>query len=869
MRALRYENLESRRMLSTYYVDATGGDDSWDGLAGSYVSGTHGPWKTIQKVNSETQTAGDSVLFKCGEVWREGLLPDSGSALGRVTYGSYGEGEKPLLMGSMEFNAAADWMNMGGNIWSTKTGAVYVSNSELLSNPSFDSNTSGWTLNATDSAVATGYRDTSVYDSSPAGYSIDCTDNSGTIKLYTGNISLETGEYYKLTFRAKSTSYFTLSDVSLANTYGGAPWANNNLYDDLFITTDWQTYTVVFEALATVSSAQLSFHLNDIPNGATFSIDTLSFQECYLSDTFLPYDVGNIIFDGGDSCGVKKWDSYFLKNQGDYLYDPDTYTVQMYSTSNPAYYYSDIELALGRSVVQAIAKSYITIENLAITDGGRMGISTAFVHHFDVRNCDISFMGGSLWKAGSTTRLGNGIEFYDNTNDVLVENCKIWDIYDAGLTNQTAGIGYQHDITYRNNIIWNCEYSYEYFQRAGSETYNIYFENNTCAYAGYGWAHDQRSDKNGAHLMLWTQQAELDDFYIRNNIFYESTQYAIRLYEPWTDLANLTLDYNLYYESSGYVASWMGTYYNFDDFDSYVSASGKDAHSIAADPDFDGAASYDFHLESTSPAIDAGTNTGSAIDYDGTFRPLNVYYDMGAYEAFELIGDANYDGTVDQADSDIVSANWLTQSGATRSTGDFNNDGRVNCVDATLLAANWLKTLQPAVSYSAATVPEPENQTVDPPLLPGDANRDGTVDDKDAVVLAANWKKRSAAAWSDGDFTGDGRVDEDDARLLALNWQKKLVSTAATSAVTVSDTPVNNTSADETMVETSTLLPGDANRDGTVDDKDAAALAANWKKQSAAAWSDGDFTGDGIIDEQDVSILAQYWMMTKKEEGDK
>ena len=63
-------------------------------------------------------------------------------------------------------------------------------------------------------------------------------------------------------------------------------------------------------------------------------------------------------------------------------------------------------------------------------------------------------------------------------------------------------------------------------------------------------------------------------------------------------------------------------------------------------------------------------------------------------------GDANRDGTVDEADAAVLAANWQTLTDATWEMGDFNNDGAVNDIDATLLAANWGVT-------TSASVPEP------------------------------------------------------------------------------------------------------------------------------------------------------------------
>ncbi|NLE37191.1 MAG: PEP-CTERM sorting domain-containing protein, partial [Pirellulaceae bacterium] len=52
-------------------------------------------------------------------------------------------------------------------------------------------------------------------------------------------------------------------------------------------------------------------------------------------------------------------------------------------------------------------------------------------------------------------------------------------------------------------------------------------------------------------------------------------------------------------------------------------------------------------------------------------------------------------------------------------------------------------------------------------------------------------------------------------------------------------------------------VPGDANRDGKVDDKDAKALAANWGQ--TGGWAQGDFNNDGAINALDAAILAANW----------
>jgi len=98
-----------------YYVDQTDGNDSWDGLAPEYVSGTNGPWKTIAQVNGSSFLAGDTILFQCGETWREQLtVPSSGSDGSPITFGAYGTGAKPKIYGS---TAVVTWTDEGSDIW--------------------------------------------------------------------------------------------------------------------------------------------------------------------------------------------------------------------------------------------------------------------------------------------------------------------------------------------------------------------------------------------------------------------------------------------------------------------------------------------------------------------------------------------------------------------------------------------------------------------------------------------------------------------------------------------------------------------------------------------------------------------------------
>ena len=89
---------------ATYFVDATNGSDSNDGLSSSSA------WKTIAKVNSSSFSPGDNILFKKGEVWRGKLVTPSSGAVGSpITFSSYGSGPNPLIKRTELFNAWTEY----------------------------------------------------------------------------------------------------------------------------------------------------------------------------------------------------------------------------------------------------------------------------------------------------------------------------------------------------------------------------------------------------------------------------------------------------------------------------------------------------------------------------------------------------------------------------------------------------------------------------------------------------------------------------------------------------------------------------------------------------------------------------------------
>ncbi|MEZ4774705.1 MAG: right-handed parallel beta-helix repeat-containing protein [Bacteroidia bacterium] len=82
-----------------YYI-ASNGDDGNNGYYPSNGSGGNGPWKSLNKVNSTSFKAGDSILFRRGDSWSNvGFKANnSGNPGAYVVYGAYGSGNKPAFI---------------------------------------------------------------------------------------------------------------------------------------------------------------------------------------------------------------------------------------------------------------------------------------------------------------------------------------------------------------------------------------------------------------------------------------------------------------------------------------------------------------------------------------------------------------------------------------------------------------------------------------------------------------------------------------------------------------------------------------------------------------------------------------------------
>jgi len=542
-----------------YYVSNTGSDDNpgTDPLK---------PWRSMAKVNTFKFKPGDRIYFKRGGVWQDSLVVQSGEANAYMEYGAYGLGPKPVILGSLDKSKAEDWVEESPNIW-TLAGDYSKSGKAANLTPKI----SMWKQDGAD-AKGTLVKG----DSNKLIYQLQCIspgNSEDDIQLSIGNISIEQGKSYKLDFWAKSSEKLEKPSIELLESKD--PWSDlaySHRGDPYEITTEWTKYSITYIPWASDTSASIVFHIGKkIYTGEALYLSDVKFYE--FKDEHIYNDVGNIIYNDGEVIGEKVSQLSQLKKQDQFCYEAIYQKLSVYSEDNPALKYSKIDCAISKDIISVSDKSYINIKDLDIRYGSACGIYGENAHHINISGCDISFIGGSylMWE-GKIVRYGNGITFYNSNHDINVERCRIWDIYDTGVTNQ--GKGYeteQYNISYRNNTIWNCEYSFEYWNLySHSETRNVYFENNVCSDAGYGWSHNQREIQNGIHVLLSSNMAETSNIIIRNNTFKNAKKVAIYLSKEWNGLDKLILDDNVYMQpEEGYLIWHDNDVFRIEDYRRY------------------------------------------------------------------------------------------------------------------------------------------------------------------------------------------------------------------------------------------------------------------------------------------------------------
>ncbi len=242
-----------------YFVDATGGNDSQDGLT------QNAAWQTVSKINTQDFNPGDNINFRRGEVWREQLLIDDvGTAAQPITISSYGDTQlaRPLLVAS---DLYSEWIEVS---------ELYNAGFEQLYDPANDDPFLIWQEQFDKTIGSLIERDSTT--SSQGSYSAHLfyAGETGGTFLRTSNILVDDDTEYRLAFSSMSAPGSTLrvrvrlkletGEFRYLDTANQWQAQFSSSYDRPFTDPVWTSQSeIVFQTLPDSSSINIYFFNKD------------------------------------------------------------------------------------------------------------------------------------------------------------------------------------------------------------------------------------------------------------------------------------------------------------------------------------------------------------------------------------------------------------------------------------------------------------------------------------------------------------------------------------------------------------------------------------------------------------------------------
>ncbi len=218
---------------------------------------------------------------------------------------------------------------------------------------------------------------------------------------------------------------------------------------------------------------------------------------------------------------------------------------------NPGEVFTSIESLARRHLIKVGEANGVRIDNLCLKYTGEHAIAACgpCVRGLHVTNCEIGWIGGSIQHyfgtdpnypeggRGTVTRYGNGVEIYGGCEDYLVENCYIYQAYDAGITHQISCFGKPYrmeNVKYLRNLVENCVYSIEYFLETTpddteSRMEDIEMAHNVLRLSGYGWGQQRHNTHTPAHIKGWSYVNTASNYRIHHNVLDRAAYRMIHL----------------------------------------------------------------------------------------------------------------------------------------------------------------------------------------------------------------------------------------------------------------------------------------------------------------------------------------------------
>lgn len=293
------------------------------------------------------------------------------------------------------------------------------------------------------------------------------------------------------------------------------------------------------------------------------------------------------------------------------VYPGDTVVVRPSSGSRVAYFTHCHHVVLDGLVLDGANVEYNTIK------------ITSEAHHIRIQNTEVR----------GSPKSGILITNHGSIDSDYNEFIRL-DVHDNGTSTKDHGLY----IPTSNNLVDHC--SVHHNARWGVQIYNgdasqsaddnvvsnnEVYENGRAGVTGNGIVLSSGSRNLAYNNLIWGNNDGIKIAYngvsgtkVFNNVVYANGNYGIVIN---SDSVGAIVRNNIVYQNGG-EAIW-------DVGDGTI----QDHNLVDVDPQFVDASVYDFHLQSTSPAIDAGITLSQVPDdFDGVSRPQGTGYDVGAYE---------------------------------------------------------------------------------------------------------------------------------------------------------------------------------------------------------------------------------------------
>ena len=455
--------------MSVFYVDFTTGDDSDTGLSEALA------WKTVAKVNASTFSAGDSILFKKGEAWREQLtVPSAGGAGNAITIGAYGTGADPVILGSV---AVSTWTNNSiteilGNVltesfnatgydttspaWSETVGAGSTvdedsttvadsagGSSQILKIVKVSPNWAAWTriTLAADNPIT--YSQFYVYigaeglansgrvsiaavrdSTAKATWELALTQDSGgvvkwALSIYTNGTTAESGAN-----PAAATGQWYKMEVKYDNTNSAWEWKVNNVSaasGSLTGTKSAGIKDVRFGSFAVDATAN-TYYIDALKISSTgYPVAGSTGNTWKATYAATPVAIWAVDPGGLPHWGVLKANDAACTNLYDWFSDGVNVYINSGGTTSgfdPDTLWNSVEVALRDKGIFAQSKANITVQDIHTRFASQNGIYLyRLCHNWIVQRCtsDYNFSHGIAGITGGTT---------EAPNDVLVDACE-------------------------------------------------------------------------------------------------------------------------------------------------------------------------------------------------------------------------------------------------------------------------------------------------------------------------------------------------------------------------------------------------------------------------------------------------------------